>query len=304
MQREDLRARVQRNSGRSGFTLIELLVVIAIIAVLIALLLPAVQQAREAARRSQCKNNLKQFGLAFHNHHDTYNVLPSGGTAWWYHMTYTASGAPEIAPRQLGGGWGFQVLPFIEGHIVWMGGNATTNIDKSILAISTPNRLFFCPSRRIVAALPAVADWYTEPNSGQTFAHAPTDYAGCNTENTGAITQTNPQRLANLTDGTSNTILIGEKRMDRLNLGNHQSDDNEGYSAGWDHDTMRRVNIQPAVDSANGSGWGEERFGSAHVDAFHVLMADGSARSLSYNLNLATFIRLGVRNDGEVVGEF
>jgi len=304
MQKRIPRPHTHYEVARQGFTLIELLVVIAIIAVLIALLLPAVQQAREAARRSQCKNNLKQFGLAFHNHHDTYQVLPSGGTAWWYHMTYTASGAPETAPRQLGGGWGFQVLPFIEGHLVWMGGNATTNLDKSIFAIRTPNRLFFCPSRRSVKTLPPTGDWYTTPNSGQTYEHAPTDYAGCNTENTGAITQTTPQKLASLTDGTSNVILIGEKRMDTVHLENYQSDDNEGYTAGWDHDTMRRSTIQPAVDSRNGSGWGEERFGSAHQGIFHVLLADGAVRGISYNINLTTFTHLGARSDGQTVGEF
>jgi len=286
---------------KSGFTLIELLVVIAIIAVLIALLLPAVQQARESARRTQCRNNLKQFGLAMHNHHDTYRVLPSGGTGWTYHMTYTTNGSPEIAPNQ-GGGWGFQVLPFIEADIVWRGGNKTTNMDRSILAISTPNVAFFCPSRRAAQVLPPIADWYSIPaNSGLTYGHAQTDYASSNGQNTGAITQTTPQRLADITDGTSQTILLGEKKLDRYNLGNYQGDDNEGYTAGWDHDTVRWTDRAPAADTSINGGWGEQRFGSSHPGAFNALFCDGSVKSLSYNIDLTVFLRLGQRNDGQVV---
>lgn len=98
---------------RTGFALIELLVVIAI---LVSLLLPAVQQAREAARRTQCANHLKQIGLAFHNHHDQYGYFPTGGWVWNTPPSYK-NGHPDVAADQRAG-WGFQVLPFVEANNV------------------------------------------------------------------------------------------------------------------------------------------------------------------------------------------
>src|SRR5262245_42851330 len=118
-----------------AFTLIELLVVIAIIAVLIGLFLPAVQKVREAAARIKCRNNLKQLGLAFHNYHSQHGEFPSGGWDWSTPPSYTGGG-PQIGVNQRAG-WGFQILPFVEGDNVWKAG--------PVAAIATPNSLFFCP---------------------------------------------------------------------------------------------------------------------------------------------------------------
>src|SRR5688572_20893404 len=146
---------------RKAFTLVELLVVIAIIGILVALLIPAVQATREAGRRTTCSNNLRQLAMAFQTHHSAHRFFPSaGGPDWQWHMTYKG-GKPVVAPNQHGG-WGFQILPFIEEDAVWRGVGGKTDMDKSIIAISTPNTLFFCPSRRAPEVI-AASDWYSFP---------------------------------------------------------------------------------------------------------------------------------------------
>src|SRR5271166_4799775 len=128
-------------SRRAGFTLIELLVVIAIIAILIALLIPAVQKVREAAAIAQCKNQLKQIGLAFHTHHDTLKAFPSGGKDWSQDQYRTlVDGVPADYNDQTWG-WMYQILPYIEQHALWA--------DKSdILIAGTPIPTYICPSFR------------------------------------------------------------------------------------------------------------------------------------------------------------
>ena len=290
---------------RGGFTLVELLVVIAIIGILVAILLPAVQAAREAARRMQCANHLKQFGLAFQNHHDVFGYLPSGGSFWTFPPDYV-NGAPAVGPAQRAG-WGFQILPYIEQQNVWEGSGQTTDIARQIQAMGTPISVFFCPTRRRAAALPPTIAIY---GPSGTYPHAPSDYAASNFQNTGAITWvphdgsgTMPT-LAAVTDGTSNTLLLGEKRMDRKSLGTYQWDDNEGYTAGWDQDTMRYTDRQPLKDWSSGSASGEMRFGSSHPTGFQAVFADGSTRFISFTIYLVTFDRLGMRSDGQPIGEF
>jgi len=274
-----------------GFTLIELLVVIAIIAVLIALLLPAVQQAREAARRTQCKNNLKQLGLAFHNYHDTTRVFPDGGTD-------TGSGYPCSACCNANNrgewNWMYQILPALEQANLYTSASDTT-------IYQTPVGVYFCPSRRA----PAVYG-----------SSAKSDYAGNVGDNhtayNGAIIRRSCKasiNIANFTDGTSNTLLIAEKQTNPKNFGGSGGDNEPYVNSGWDQDEVRWGGLTnvPQPDSAHPveppTHW-SGRFGSSHSGAFNGLLVDGSVRSISYNIDAEQFRRICVRNDGMVVNEF
>jgi len=150
---------------RSAFTLVELLVVIAIIGILVALLLPAVQFARESARRMQCSNNLRQLATAVHLHQDGFRLLPHAGYHWRTAPMYI-NGEVQTKDRQWAG-WGFQLLPYIEQLALHSGTNKNTDLDRSVQAITTPVNTFYCPSRR-----------QPKPNRAFTANYGPTGWAG------------------------------------------------------------------------------------------------------------------------------
>jgi prepilin-type processing-associated H-X9-DG protein len=302
-----------------------LLVVIAIIGILMAILLPAVQAAREVARRAQCSNNLKQLTLAFHLHHDKYQYFPGGGIAYYYHMTYV-NGVPQVGVNQAGG-WGFQILPFIEQTNLWAATNVAAvsdpvmdGINRSIQAVQTPIPQFFCPSRRRPMRLAVTGDWYTQPeSSGQSFGHAPTDYAASSSNESYTLNGTSisvpyglgilrrmdatatsrrtPVTMADVHDGLSQTFCLGEKQLDTNLLGSYQSDDNEGYTVGWDWDSVLETEVGPTPDGGTMNG----TFGSSHPNGLNMSMADGSVRFVGYNVNIDVWRFTANRNDGQNV---
>ncbi len=290
--RNCLRLQIRRNAATvRGFTLVELLVVISILGVLVALLLPAVQAAREAARRSQCINNLKQIGLAFQNHHAAQQSFPSGGWDWYHPPTYK-NDRPVTGPEQRAG-WGFQILPYLEAQTIWNAGPEQ--------AIGTPVSLLFCPSRRSPQTVDH-QDSYRPSLTGGQITHALCDYAASNREATGVVRRYKPMNLSNVTDGSSHTLLAADKRLNVAHLGEWQDDDNEGYTVGWNEDTIRRTDRPPAPDHTR-DGDGDKLFGSSHPGIINAALVDGSVRAITVQVDKKAFRLLGDIADGEQVDD-
>jgi len=307
---------------RPGFTLVELLVVIAIIAILIALLLPAVQQVREAARRSQCANNLKQISLASINHADTFGFLPSGG--WGYRwMGDPDRGAGPSQP----GGWCFSILPFVEQDQLYKMAAGKPDAQKRTIltqVAASPLPLYNCPSRRGAIVHPYVGTvGFRNLDNPQRFAR--TDYAGNagfvgvgdeagpdsyssavgwrgqfqdggTKANNGVIYQKSAIRLSKINDGASNTYLIGERYIDPDHYYSGQSpNDNEGMYVGHDNDNLSYAADQPRQDQKGATlNW---IFGSCHARVFQMSLCDGSVHAIPHEIDLAVHRALAGRND-------
>jgi prepilin-type N-terminal cleavage/methylation domain-containing protein len=296
-----------------AFTLIELLVVIAVIAILIALLLPAVQQAREAARRSQCKNNLKQFGLAVHNYHDVHNSLPPG----WIGV---ANNLPNPGGES-GFSWGAFLLPYLEQPALYGQMNFSQPLDSANNRAMLNQRLavFQCPSD----PKPDIA--LIDDRNGNQLEMATANYAGifgtvelddCFTASPGTPPLTSRGqcvsdgtffhnsrvRFRDISDGLSNTFLIGE----RTTFTDSASGD---VVYGTWSGALPEVDDAPArvighAEHLPNKGHDAEDFGSAHTGGAQFVVADGHVIFVSENMDQNVFIGLGTRNKQEVIEGF
>lgn len=325
--------KIQQNRRRrnAGFTLIELLVVIAIIGILIALLLPAVQSAREAARRIQCGNNLKQLSLAAIQHEEQYGWYPTGGwSKRWI-------GLPDRGPGEnQPGGWVYNVLPFVEqANLYKLGGSDAANADhlkKNARRLQTAVSMFNCPSRRGQVNFTNSRHFlHSDPvtevarndyafNGGHriilhedgpdTLQDADTFEWPDLSQATGISYQRSRVRHRDIVDGTSNTYMVAEKhlRRDRYTTGDDHGD-NESMYSGDDRDLLRYTggeldtSMRPLSD-AFASGREGFVFGSAHTQGFQAALCDGSVRFIQFGISQQIHSRLGNRSDGKVVGSY
>ena len=337
------RSPMKHKAKKTAFTLVELLVVITIIGILISLLLPAVQSAREAARRMQCSNNLKQLGLAMHNFHQAFNSFPSAG--WGYRWApHPDRGIDKKQP----GGWMYSLLPYLEQDALFRLGSGvgadnesnSTLLDANQQRMQTPISILYCPTRRPATNYPigCTVSYVLKPilcssltvsartdyaaNGGEIeliFGPGPDNLAGgengtytfpSTSGSTGIVFVHNQFSLSNVRDGSSNTYLINEKSVDpdQYATGTSNGDD-QGPFLSDDRDSVRFGALTATSDGylaplPDRAGFDNNfSFGSAHASGFNAALCDGSVRSISYSIDETTHRRLCNRQDGQPIDE-
>lgn len=292
-----------RSNIRRGFTLVELLVVIAIIGILVSLLLPAVQAIREAARQVQCRNNLKQLALATHNYESANRMFPGyAGEQSPFLVNF-----PHKSRRASMRGWNWiaKSLPFMEQTALsqnWgeLGSAYDAKMtDQAVAAIRTPLTMLTCPTRREARAYPLINSF----NDRYGDSAARSDYAmngGYAIETTdvhisvikdGIWRMGEATRMRDVTDGLSNTYLIGEKSMDRSKYHDGTDFGDRGPALGWidfgvaTNGYVRFTSRAPLQDMRD-TCLNCHDFGSAHFSNWNAAFADGSVRAVSYYLDL------------------
>ncbi len=305
--------RIDKTSVRKGFTLVELLVVIAIIGVLVALLLPAVQSAREAARRTQCINNIKQLGIALHTYHDVFGTFPPGFDAGIERPN--SSSAPNWCNQnaRFGAPWTVQILKWIEEAPqfdvlniesgFYDSSNRTAGFINTDLLV--PLSAYACPSR------------VEEERGGVKYLHLASSYVGvqgggeqaecantaCGTAgdrtwfSNGILFASSDIRIAEITDGTSNVFLVGETRYTYAPWAASGKMNGCAFAQCF-AGALDSINLYPSI----GSNALMRGFSSNHPGGCHMLMADSSAHYVSESIDLDIYQQLGQRNSGLPVG--
>ena len=324
-----------------GFTLVELLVVITIIGILIALLLPAVQAAREAARKVQCGNHLKQLALAACHHEAHLGYFPPGGWGSNLPKNYDLIGNPDYGVDwKQPSGWIYNLLPFIEAqavHDIELGKSGQDRVDAADQLVATTFSIVNCPSRRASTPLTnantgehqAESDY--AGNGGELFwgfvaggsgsnnssMTGPVDYAAGTVDpgragwfdamrrSNGVFYGASQTTVADIADGTSNTYLIAEKYLNSdAYASNTDAGDDQNMFTGYQDDVIRWTG--PGNDPAYAPRQDQAAasvmvFGSAHSSGFNAAMCDGSVRLVAYTIDLETHRRLGNRQDGQPI---